>query len=132
MQQLMIAGTVGKDAELRRTQAGDPVLGFSVAVSNGKDKNGNWRDSTWYDCSLWGKRAEALQGMITKGTKLAVTGRPKGREHNGKVYLGLHVSELTFMGGGSRDSNPTPEHGNVMGQVGSGYGGGMPGDEIPF
>ena len=99
MQQLTIAGNVGKDAELRRTGNGDAVLGFSVAVDNGKDKNGNKRDSTWFDCSIWGKRAESLERYITKGTKLVLTGRPTAREHNGKAYLGISVNDLTFMGG---------------------------------
>jgi len=140
MQILMIAGNVGKDAVLRRTGSGDAVLGFSLAVDNGKDKNGSKRDSTWYDCSVWGKRAEALESYITKGSKLALTGRPTAREHEGKVYMGISVNELTFMGGGSENSGG----GNQGGQSGVGYdqGGGYGGkesgnrdldaDQIPF
>ena len=37
---MTIAGNVGKDAVLRRTGNGDSVLSFSVAVDQGKDKNG--------------------------------------------------------------------------------------------
>lgn len=103
MQQLTIAGNVGKDPVLRTTQGGDNVLGFSLAVDNGKDANGNKRDATWYDCALWGKRATALQGHISKGTKLVLTGRPTVREHEGKAYLGISVDGLTFMGGGKSD-----------------------------
>jgi len=108
MQQLTIAGTVGKDAVLRKTQGGDSVLSFSVAVNNGKDKDGNRRDSTWFDCSIWGKRADSLESHITKGTKLALTGRPTARAHEGKVYLGISVNDFTFMGGASQgDSTPS-------------------------
>ena len=127
MQQLTIAGNVGKDAELRRTGNGDAVLGFSVAVDNGKDKNGNKRDSTWFDCSIWGKRAESLERYITKGTKVVLTGRPTAREHNGKAYLGISVNDLTFMGGNSQgerrqDSYQAPEQAAQQGFD----------DEIPF
>ena len=127
MQQLTIAGNVGKDAELRRTGNGDAVLGFSVAVDNGKDKNGNKRDSTWFDCSIWGKRAESLERYITKGTKVVLTGRPTAREHNGKAYLGISVNDLTFMGGNSQgerrqDSYQAPEQPAQQGFD----------DEIPF
>jgi single-strand DNA-binding protein len=104
MMQLTLAGNVGKDAELRQTGGGDSVLSFSLAVDGGKDKNGNKRDSIWFDCSIWGMRADALQNYITKGSKLVVTGRPTAREYQGKVYLGCSVQELTFMGGGNRDS----------------------------
>lgn len=115
MQVLIIAGNVGKDAELRRTNSGDAVLGFSLAVDNGKDKSGNKRDSTWYDCSIWGKRAESLQNYITKGTKLTLTGRPTAREHNGKAYLGISVNDLTFMGGSSSGGNRGGDYGGGSG-----------------
>jgi single-strand DNA-binding protein len=103
MEILIIAGVVGKDAELRRTGNGDAVLNFSVAVDQGKDKNGNKRETRWYDASLWGKRAESLQSYITKGSKLTLQGRPTAREHQGKVYMGIAVNDLTFMGGSQRD-----------------------------
>lgn len=127
-QLLVIAGNVGKDAVLRRTQGGDDVLNFSVAVSNGKDKDGNDRPSTWFDCSLWGPRAEKLQRYITKGCKLTVTGRPTARAHEGKAYLGLTVNDLTFMGGGQRDERQEPQR---QAQGGSYAGGGLD-EEIPF
>ena len=105
MQILTLAGNVGKDAELRNTGGGDPVLSFSLAVDNGKDRDGNRRDSTWYDCSIWGKRATALQHHISKGSKLVLSGRPTVRVHDGKPYLGISVDNLTFMGGGEQRSN---------------------------
>lgn len=111
MQILTIAGIVGKDAVLRNTQSGDSVLGFSVAVDNGKDRDGNKRDATWVDCSIWGKRAEALNGHIIKGVKLALSGRPTVRAHDGKAYLGLTVDQLTFMGGGERSDAAEPRRG---------------------
>lgn len=99
MENLIIAGTVGRDAELRRTNNGDAVLGFSVAVDQGKDKNGQKREAKWYDASIWGKRAESLQNFITKGTKLTLQGRPTAREHQGKAYMGIVVNEISFQGG---------------------------------
>jgi len=95
---MTIAGNVGRDAQLRRTQGGDPVLGFSVAVDMGKDKNGNKRDAVWVNCSIWGKRAESLETYITKGTKLVLTGRPGVNVYEGKGSLTLSVNDLTFMG----------------------------------
>ena len=135
MQQLIIAGTVGRDAELRQTQGGDAVLGFSLAVDNGKDRDGNKRDATWYDCSLWGKRANSLQSHIRKGDKLTVTGRPGAREHNGKVYMQCSVNELTFQGGGQRRDDTgggyDRDQSSGYGAGGSPMGGDM-GEEIPF
>lgn len=96
MQLLTIAGNVGNVKDLK-TVGNDEVLNFSIAVDNGKDKSGERRESTWYDCALWGKRAASLAPYITKGSKLAVSGRPSARAHDGKAYLGLTVNDLTFM-----------------------------------
>lgn len=126
MQILTIAGTVGKDAELRTTQSGDKVLGFSVAVDNGKDAQGNKRPATWFDCSIWGKRAESLARHITKGSKLTLTGRPTARAHDGKAYLGLSVNELAFQGGG-QERQQSDGYG-----AGGRPGGGIDEDSIPF
>lgn len=124
-----IAGNVGRDAELRTTQGGDKVLGFSVAVDNGKDASGNKRDATWFDCSIWGKRAEALAAHIRKGDKLALSGRVATRAHEGKAYLQLSVDQLTFQGSTAAHSNP-----ESSGSRGSGGApaGGVDDSEIPF
>lgn len=139
MHKLFIAGNVGKDAELRTTQGGDPVLSFSVAVDNGKDRDGN-RRSTWYDCSLWGKRAESLAPHIRKGDRLAVTGRPTVRVHEGRAYLGVVIEDLTFMGSAARPDSSNDRSGGtaaeyrnkqVTGARGPGGYGDID-DEIPF
>jgi len=96
MQLLTIAGNVGNVKEVRES-GGEKVLNFSIAVDNGKDKSGEKREPLWVDCALWGKRAESLAPYIAKGSKLAVSGRPTVRAHEGKAYLGCTVSELTFM-----------------------------------
>jgi single-strand DNA-binding protein len=102
---LTIAGNVGRDAELRRTKSGDDVLGFSVAVDNGKDKSGNKRPTTWVQCSVWGKRAESLASHIRKGTKLVLSGRPGVNVYEGTGSLTISVQDLTFMGGGEQRDN---------------------------
>lgn len=136
MQRLIIAGNVGKDAELRRTQSGDAVLGFSLAVDNGKDKNGTRRESTWYDCSIWGKRGESIATHIHKGDKLTLIGRPTARAHDGKAYLGIVVDDLTFQGGSHGDGQSRDDSYQRPASQGSAPAGGAGrvgfDDEIPF
>jgi single-strand DNA-binding protein len=130
---MTIAGNCGKDAELRRTQSGDSVLGFSIAVDNGKDKDGNKRDSTWVKCSIWGKRADSLADYIKKGSKLVVTGRPGVDVYEGKGQLTLSVQDITFMGGNQREER-REEHGasNVRGPIISIAAGNPMEEDIPF
>lgn len=104
MKQITIAGRLGKDAELRRTQGGDPVLSFPVAVDDGY---GERKSTMWFDCSVFGRRADALSPHLVKGMAVAVSGDLGKREHDGKTYLTVRVSELTMQGGGERqDSKP--------------------------
>ena len=99
MKIINIAGRLGKDPELRRTGEGDPVLSFSVAVDDGY---GERKSTMWFDCSVWGKRAGALEPHLSKGSAVAISGDLGKREHDGKTYLTIRVGELTMMGGGEK------------------------------
>lgn len=97
MKSITIAGGIGKDAVTRTTQQGDKVTGFSVGVSEGF---GDSKRTIWFDCSLWGARGEKLAGYLTKGSRVAVSGDLSTREHDGKTYLTVRVSDVTLLGGG--------------------------------
>ena len=95
MIQATVTGNIGKSATIR--QAGnDNVCSFSIA-SNKKVKGEDV--TTWIDASLFGARGEKLVQYLTKGTKVVAVGELSRREHEGKTYLSLRVSELDFMGG---------------------------------
>ena len=94
MKQITIAGNIGQDAKLRTTQNGDKVAGFPVAVSGFRKSD----PSMWFDCSIWGKRAEKTVDYIRKGGKITVTGEFGTREHNDKTYLTVRVSDFTLQG----------------------------------
>ena len=95
-----VTGNIGQDAELRRAGA-NPVCSFTVA-SNRKVKGEDV--TTWVRASVWGKRGESLVVYLTKGTKVTLVGELSTREHNGKTYLELRVSELDFAGGKRSES----------------------------
>jgi single-strand DNA-binding protein len=95
MKTITIAGGIGRDAETK--QAGSSkVTRFSVAVDDGW---GDKKRTIWFDCDLWGDRGEKLAGMLTKGTKVAVSGDLSTREHNGKTYLTVRADNVTLMSG---------------------------------
>ena len=90
-----VAGRLGKDAETR--QAGNSsVTGFSVAGDTGF---GDRKQSHWFNCSLWGKRGEAMQQYLSKGQEVVVIGEYSEREYNGKQYKELNVLDVKLMGG---------------------------------
>ena len=96
MQQIVISGRLGRDAELRTTN-GDPVLGFTVAVDSRKGRD---KVTNWWRVSLWGKRGEALAQYLTKGSSVTVSGEFSLDEYDGKPQLNIRANEIALQGGG--------------------------------
>lgn len=72
-----LVGNLTRNAELRVTQGGTPVLSFGIAV-NGRRKNasGQWEDvPNFFECVTFGNRATALSDILAKGMKVAVAGK---------------------------------------------------------
>lgn len=75
-----IAGVfrLGRDAEVRFTQGGDPVANLALAFNYGKKDADGKRPSQWVDAILWGKRAEALSPYLKSGGQIyALLGDPR-------------------------------------------------------
>ena len=96
MQQIVIAGRLGRDAELRSTQAGDQVCGFTVAVDY---RAGREKATNWWRVSLWGKRAETLAPYLLKGVSVTVSGEFSLGEYDGKPQLNIRANEIALQGG---------------------------------
>lgn len=107
MNNITIAGNLGKDCELRFLQNGDPVATFSVADSQGKDKH-----TIWWNCSLFGKRGESLAKYLTKGQQVTVSGTVSEREWtdkdgNKRKAMDIRVADVALQGG-KRDEASAP------------------------
>lgn len=105
MNNLTIAGQLGKDAEIKYMPNGDAVASFSVADSQGKDK-----PTIWWNCSLFGKRAESLSPYLLKGSAVTVSGSVTEREWTDKEggkrkSIDVRVQDIALQGG-KRDAAP--------------------------
>ena len=67
---LIGVGRLGKDAELRRTGQGKPVVNMSVAWNYGKPDQDGKKPSQWIDIAFFGERAEKVAPYLKKGTEL--------------------------------------------------------------
>jgi single-strand DNA-binding protein len=71
-----LIGNVGKDPEIRYTQAGDPIMSFSLATTETwEGKQGKQEKTEWHRVDVFGALAKALKNYITKGKKLFVEGK---------------------------------------------------------
>lgn len=69
--QLQIIGYIGKSAEIKTLPSGKRVLSFSLAVN---EKRGQEDITTWFDCSMFGERLDALGPLLSKGKQVFVQG----------------------------------------------------------
>lgn len=105
MNSITIAGQLGKDAEIKYLNNGDPVASFSVADSQGKDK-----PTIWWRCSLFGKRADSLAPYLLKGQAVTVIGTLTEREYTDKDGMQKKAQEVRVndvaLQGGKREEAP--------------------------
>ena len=109
----VLVGRLTRDAELKYTNAGQPVLHFAVATSARKKKGDEWVDEpSFWDVDLWGKQGEGLNPYMTKGRQVAVEGsmRQDRWEQDGvqrmKVLINANTVQLI---GGGRESGATEQ-----------------------
>ena len=112
--QQIILGNLGADAELVQVGENNTAkLNFRVAatVRTGTDQSGNPREHTeWFNCVLWGKRAESVARYLSKGKTVHVTGRTETRswedEQGQKHYrTEVRVDDLVLLGGGRKSTD---------------------------
>ena len=115
---------------------GKPVLQFSVADSAGRDK-----PTIWWNCQLFGKRAETLQQYLGKGQQVAVSGNVTEREWKDKdgqprKSMDIRVNDVALQGrpqGEQREApapKAAPRQAPKPGSQGSGFD--DMDDDIPF
>ena len=87
MQQILLHGNIGRDAELVKFGEREQVK-FTLACTEGK---GERKVTTWYDVLSY---ATAIQPYLLKGKDVVVTGRLSVRTSqgkDGKTYTNLNV-----------------------------------------
>jgi single-strand DNA-binding protein len=130
MKSIVIAGHIGKNAEVR--DAGQSkVTGWSVAVDDGW---GDKKTTIWFDCNWWGQRGEKVAQYIQKGGKITVAGELSKREHDGKTYLTVNVTdvELQSKADGGGQSGDQGGYGSGRQSESGGHSDGLTDSDIPF
>ncbi len=126
LNQILLIGNAGRDAELRYTQNGTPVANFSMAVSRRYQVRDETREDTeWFNVSAWERQAEWAAESIRRGTKVFVDGRLSTREYtsgNGEARVSLDVNARRIISltpregeGENRDRDAVHPVGNEQG-----------------
>lgn len=132
---------IGKDAELRYTQGGEPVANVSLAFTYGKKGEDGKRPTQWVDASIWGKRAESMGAYLLKGKQIVayledvhLQTYTKG-DGTTNTKMVARLADLEFVSDGS-DHKPTQKPQNEAqsrpAQAPQGSGFDDMDDDIPF
>jgi single stranded DNA-binding protein len=94
-----IVGNLGMDAELQHTTGGTSVCKVALATRGRRPAKGEEAPTEWVKLQIWGKRAEAIVGILQKGKFVVATGvlsveRWNNREGVAMATLTLDVSEI--------------------------------------
>jgi single-strand DNA-binding protein len=83
-----LIGNVGRDPDMRYTQAGKPVVNFSVACNRPgppPTEGGERREETeWFTVVCFGRLAEVASNLVAKGSKVFVEGRIQTRSYEAR------------------------------------------------
>jgi single-strand DNA-binding protein len=122
---VILVGNLGRDPEVRRTSAGDPVVSFSVATSESwRDKaSGERKERTeWHNVVIFNENlGKIAEQYCKKGSKVYLEGQLQTREYTDRdgnqrktteVVLPRFRGELTLLDGRGRDTAGPYESGN--------------------
>ena len=108
MNKVFLLGNLGADPELK-TYDGNAKLRLRLATSaTWRDKEtGELKERTdWHTLTMWGKRAEALSSLLSKGSRVMVEGRLETRSYEAdgttRTVTEIKVDDLFFAGGPQR------------------------------
>ena len=151
MNKAILIGNLGKDPELNFTKSNQAVLKLNLATNDSfLNKAGERQERTeWHRVVVWGKRAEGLSKILSKGSQIGVEGRIQTREYQDKdghrrwtteiVAIEVYLLGGRGRGAGASTDSPAPSESDFGGgEGGGGTGGGGSGgfeggeDDIPF
>lgn len=99
MNQMMIAGHLGADPEVRFTSSGQKVTTLRVAA---KARKGSNKDETiWWKVTVWGEQFDKMMTYFKKGSSVIVMGELSKPEiftdKEGKPQVSMNVTANNLM-----------------------------------
>jgi single-strand DNA-binding protein len=129
LNKVMLIGHLGADPEIRRTNAGDPVVTFRLATSESwRDKNSGERKerTEWHTCVVFNEGlAKIAEQYLKKGSKVYVEGQlatrkwedPAGQaRYSTEVVLQKFRGELQLLDRAERPNRDPDDYGSQTGR----------------
>jgi single-strand DNA-binding protein len=110
-----MTGRLTRDAEIKYTQGGFPIVGFALATNQRKKNGEQWDDvAHFFDCKMLGKRGEGVARFLTKGKQVAINGtlQQSRWEKDGQKHsrIEILVNDLQLIGSKGNAQADAPEY----------------------
>lgn len=108
---IAIHGRLTRDPEMRQTQSGVSVCNFTVAVDRSFARQGEDRQTDFFDVVAWRGLGEMVGKYFTRGKEIVVTGEMQSRkwqdkDGNNRVSWEIQAQSVDFCGSkGDSSSN---------------------------
>lgn len=116
---VQVIGRLGRDVEIRYTQAGKAVASLAVAAGEKwKDQNGNIQEHTeWFNVSMFGRLAEVAGEFLQKGSLVFIEGKQrtekyKDKDGNDRYSVKLMADQMKMLGGNGGGNGNQNQQGN--------------------
>ena len=108
---VQLIGYLGKDTEAIDVGNGRRLAKATMATNSSYfSKDGNKVENTdWHNLVAWGKTAELMTALGTKGAKMAVSGKISTRNYEDKEGVKKYITEIVvdeFMMVGEKTQKP--------------------------
>jgi len=96
LNKVILIGNLGKDPEVRYSQAGAAIASFNVATTETwKKQDGTKEEQTeWHRIVAFGRLAEICGEYLSKGSKVYIEGRLQTRKWENKEGVTQYTTEI--------------------------------------
>jgi len=95
MNKVILIGRLTNEVEMRYTKSTNtPVAKFSVAVNRKYAREGEERETDFFNVLAWGKLSEIVNKNLRKGMQTAIIGRLENRKYEDKNGVTKQVTEI--------------------------------------
>ncbi len=104
---VQLIGNLGMNPEIKTLDGGRKLAKMSIATNESyKNAKGEYvKETQWHNLIAWGKTAETVEKLLSKGSEVAIEGKLINRNYTDKegqkkYITEIEVNEFLLVGGG--------------------------------
>lgn len=93
---VQLVGNLGRDVDFKNFDSGSSKASFTIATNEfyKNNKGEKIQDTQWHNIVAWGKMAENMNSMLSKGSQILVRGKLVSRSYEDKAGATKYVTEI--------------------------------------